>query len=87
MCSWVLCQFHLLSDVDTISPASLNLAKLAKESSAEEPVLFLTTAGSDPSQELEEFAGNTVGKQNYYQVRELPVKGTSVYYPLPYEFL
>ena len=29
------------------------------------PTLFVVSAGSDPSKELEEFAGQTIGRENF----------------------
>ncbi|PAA68244.1 hypothetical protein BOX15_Mlig013490g1 [Macrostomum lignano] len=56
-------------DLNEISPPNVNLKVLfEKETSATEPVLVLISAGSDPSQELQELAGQTIGSENYHQV-------------------
>lgn len=40
----------------------------ALEQSSETPLLFITSIGSDPSKEIEEFANGTVGKEKFYQI-------------------
>lgn len=56
-------------NVSTISPPPPNLQKIYKdESNPFEPVLLITTPGADPSQELEDFALKTVGRDHYHQV-------------------
>ncbi|KAK9815706.1 hypothetical protein WJX72_008353 [[Myrmecia] bisecta] len=55
--------------VPSIKPAALSLPSLVEhESTAGEPLLFITTPGADPSQELEEVAGRTVCADRYHQV-------------------
>jgi dynein heavy chain 2 len=55
--------------IPTVAPPSTSIAKLHEmESTAAEPILFITTPGADPSQELEEFAGRLVGRGRYHQV-------------------
>ncbi len=49
---------ELISEVEEISK---NEKKLI-------PVLFITTLGSDPSKELEDFATKEIGKENYYEI-------------------
>lgn len=59
-----------LLEVKSISPPSMSLQRVYEsESSASEPVLFITTPGADPSQELQDFAERIVGKARYHQVR------------------
>jgi dynein heavy chain 2 len=53
----------------TINPPSLSLANLLEEQGENKcPVLFLTTLGSDPSRELEEFSTTEVGRENYIEI-------------------
>ena len=55
--------------VDSISPPPVSFAALhAGETSADVPILMITTAGADPSRELEDFAGATVGKSSYKEL-------------------
>ncbi|KAK3801155.1 hypothetical protein RRG08_006872 [Elysia crispata] len=51
-----------------LSPPSINLKKLYQESIATEPVLIVISAGADPSQELQDLAGETIGIERYHQV-------------------
>jgi len=48
--------------------ASLNMKRLIKETNAKEPILIIVSPGSDPSQELQELANQTVGGDRYHQV-------------------
>lgn len=50
-----------------LTPSSINLKHLHKEQ-AVEPVLFIVSAGADPSTELEELAKEAVGEGHYHQV-------------------
>lgn len=52
----------------TVAPPPLSLEKILGESSNSEPILFVTTAGADPSQELEDFAFKVVGKNSFQQL-------------------
>ncbi|KAI8824969.1 dynein heavy chain and region D6 of dynein motor-domain-containing protein [Fimicolochytrium jonesii] len=53
----------------TLAPAAMNLAKMSgEESIPTEPILFITTAGADPSDELRELAVKEVGESKYHQV-------------------
>lgn len=54
--------------VVSMSPPPLSLQVLLNETRATEPVLFVTTAGADPTQELEEFAEKVVGKGAFRQL-------------------
>ncbi|TPX62627.1 hypothetical protein PhCBS80983_g00247 [Powellomyces hirtus] len=55
--------------MSSLAPPPLNLERLfTQESLPKEPILFITTAGADPSQELKEFASRTVGDDHYHQV-------------------
>ena len=52
-----------------ISPAPLSLSALYEnDSSPEEPILFIISAGSDPSTELQEFAASEVGREGYHEI-------------------
>lgn len=46
----------------------LGLQVMERESSASEPVLFITTPGADPSQELAEYAQQRVGRERFQEV-------------------
>ena len=55
--------------VSTISTVSFSFKNLYREESAPDtPVLFLTSPGSDPSKELEEFAEAEVGRENFHEL-------------------
>lgn len=54
--------------VQSMSPPPLNYASLVEETSADEPILFIATAGADPTAELEDFAIKTVGKDSFKQL-------------------
>lgn len=52
-----------------LSPPNVNLRRLfEQETSAAEPILIIISPGTDPSQELEELAKNTIGSDKYHQV-------------------
>jgi len=42
--------------------------KIKSEEKKTVPILFITTLGSDPSKELEDFANKEIGSQNYIQI-------------------
>ncbi len=53
----------------SITPAVLNMKKLyLEETSATEPILFITTPGADPSVELRDLASKEVGLSNFFEV-------------------
>jgi dynein heavy chain 2 len=49
--------------VGTLSPPPVSMAQLYEEAEAAVPTLLITTAGADPSKELEEFATEKVGRE------------------------
>ena len=52
-----------------LSPSTLNLKKLyTSETLPSEPILLIISPGADPSQELQEFAEETIGGENYHEV-------------------
>ncbi|CAN0042899.1 unnamed protein product [Ascophyllum nodosum] len=54
--------------VSSLSPSAQSLEHLYKqESSANIPILLITTSGADPGKEMEELAENTVGRVRWYQ--------------------
>ncbi|KAJ3197037.1 Cytoplasmic dynein 2 heavy chain 1 [Irineochytrium annulatum] len=58
---------HAMNFGDT--PPSLNFKRIFNEETlAEEPILFITTPGADPSQELRDFAAKEIGADNYREV-------------------
>jgi dynein heavy chain 2 len=53
----------------TIQAATFSLANLYQtESSPTDPILFIISAGSDPSAELEEFADQIVGRNAFHEI-------------------
>ena len=53
-----------------LSAENVNLKRLYEEETAStEPVLIIVSPGTDPSQELEDLAKNTIGSDRYHQVR------------------
>lgn len=57
------------TQVQSLSPAALNLFKVYKDESVPtEPILLIVSPGADPSQELEEVALKVVGREKYLQV-------------------
>lgn len=54
--------------VSTLTPPSLHLGDVVRETSPDEPILFVTTAGADPSQELEDFAAKSIGLDRFKQL-------------------
>ncbi|RKO94668.1 hypothetical protein BDK51DRAFT_21975 [Blyttiomyces helicus] len=55
--------------IESLAPSPLNMKRLyLEETIPTEPILFITTPGADPSQELKEFAASEVGLDNYHQV-------------------
>nr|BBC28429.1 cytoplasmic dynein 1b heavy chain [Yamagishiella unicocca] len=56
-------------NIKSVSPPPFSLKTLIEgESRGDEPVLFITTPGADPSQELSEHAAATMGKEKYHEV-------------------
>lgn len=52
-----------------IQPAPFALRNLYEnESNCKEPILFIISAGSDPSSELQEFAETVVGRQSFHEL-------------------
>ncbi|XP_032878557.1 cytoplasmic dynein 2 heavy chain 1 isoform X2 [Amblyraja radiata] len=51
-----------------LSPPLLNLKRLLNETLATEPVLIIISPGADPSQELQELASETIGRENFHEV-------------------
>ncbi|XJO78526.1 hypothetical protein BDV3_002952 [Batrachochytrium dendrobatidis] len=55
--------------MDNLAPPALELKQFFdKETISSEPVLFITTSGADPTQELRDLAMTEVGAENYYQI-------------------
>lgn len=54
--------------ISSLSPAPLSFTELREEEGSETPILLITTAGADPSKELEEFAVKTVGRERYQEL-------------------
>ncbi|KAJ3042257.1 Cytoplasmic dynein 2 heavy chain 1 [Rhizophlyctis rosea] len=55
--------------VDNLAPPPLSLKRVQTEESVpSQPILFITTPGTDPSQELKDFASQEVGLENYHQI-------------------
>ena len=52
-----------------LSPPTVSLKKLYQESMATEPILIIISTGADPSQELQELAGEVVGLDKFHQVK------------------
>lgn len=53
-----------------LSPPNVNLKRLyEQETQASEPILIIISAGADPSQELQDVAKETIGLEQYHQVR------------------
>eukprot|EP00906_Rhabdomonas_costata_P001229 RCo001932 len=57
-----------LLELESLTPPAMNLASIAKEVSATEPVLMITTPGADPSQEWAEIAQRVVGTGKFTQL-------------------
>nr|ADI46936.1 DHC1bm [Volvox carteri f. nagariensis] len=56
-------------NIKSVAPPPFSLKALIEtESRCDEPVLFITTPGADPSQELSEHAAATMGKERYHEV-------------------
>uniref|UniRef100_A0A8C9S5I7 Cytoplasmic dynein 2 heavy chain 1 n=1 Tax=Scleropages formosus TaxID=113540 RepID=A0A8C9S5I7_SCLFO len=51
-----------------LSPPPLSLKRLYQETLETEPILIIISPGADPSQELLELAGETVGRENYHEL-------------------
>ncbi|MFT7803200.1 cytoplasmic dynein 2 heavy chain 1 [Arapaima gigas] len=51
-----------------LSPPPLSLKRLYLETIETEPILIIISPGADPSQELLELAGETVGRENYHEL-------------------
>ena len=57
-------------NIPSLAPPSLSINQLIHDASNDNktPIMFLTTLGSDPSKELEDFAVKEVGRENYIEV-------------------
>lgn len=56
-------------NIKSLAPNTAGTKQLLQsEANAEQPVLFITTPGADPSQELSEYANATVGRDRYHEV-------------------
>ncbi|GLI62890.1 cytoplasmic dynein 1b heavy chain [Volvox africanus] len=56
-------------NIKSVAPPPFSLKTLIEtESRCDEPILFITTPGADPSQELSEHAAVTMGKERYHEV-------------------
>ena len=55
-------------NINSLAPPSMSLNQLIAESTQGIPIMFLTTLGSDPSKELEEYAIKEVGRENYIEI-------------------
>jgi dynein heavy chain 2 len=54
---------------NTIAPAPLSVESLYEnDTDCFTPILFITSPGSDPSDELQEFASTEVGRQGYHEI-------------------
>ena len=51
-----------------LSPSSISVKKVHKETLATEPILIIISPGADPSQELQEMAQEVIGIDKYHQV-------------------
>jgi len=54
--------------IKSVSPDPLNFQVLVHETHALQPILFIATAGADPTQELEDFANKEVGENAFAQL-------------------
>jgi dynein heavy chain 2 len=54
--------------LESVSPPSPSLAELYADSDSRTPILLITTAGTDPSKQLQEFARTTVGTDRYEEL-------------------
>jgi dynein heavy chain 2 len=58
-----------LLGIESIVPPTLSLKSLIEsETTANEPIIFITTPGADPSQDLREFGSKQVGSDKYHEV-------------------
>lgn len=48
-----------------VTGVTFSFKSLLEETNPEIPILFITSQGSDPSKELEEFAENEVGRESF----------------------
>ena len=56
-------------NVPTTSPPPMSLGVLAEsETDSTTPILMISTAGCDPSKELEELAKRTIGSEHYHEI-------------------
>jgi len=53
----------------SVQPTDFNMKRLVEsESVATEPILFIISPGSDPSQELQTYAEQAVGRASYHEL-------------------
>eukprot|EP00501_MAST-03F_sp_TOSAG23-6_P000982 GSMAST32.ASY1.ANO1.1018.1 assembled CDS len=58
-----------LLGLSSISPTPTNVSRLhQEESSCETPILFIVTTGVDPCKDLQDYAAQTVGEDNYFEM-------------------
>ena len=51
-----------------LATSTLNLKRLTQDTSPKEPILIIISPGTDPSQDLQELAVGTVGREKYHEV-------------------
>lgn len=53
----------------TVKPTPFSLSNLYEhETTCKDPILFIISPGSDPSQELQQFAEQVVGREAYHEI-------------------
>lgn len=85
-------------NIRSISPPPFNLTFVQDEFTATQPILFLVTPGSDPCEELAQFAVQTIGQEHFHEVamgqgqaevaldllQRCAEKGLSDFQPMPF---
>ena len=75
-------------NIKSVAPSSAGIKQvMEQEGSCEQPVLFITTPGADPSADIIEYAHATVGADRFHEVslnQPLPsLISLHQYHPLP----
>jgi hypothetical protein len=59
-------------NIKSVAPSSAGIKQVMEaEGSCEQPVLFITTPGADPSADIIEYANATVGPDRFHEVSAL----------------
>ena len=62
----------LYAGMKELTTPTVNLKRLCQDTVLGEPILVIISPGADPSQELQELAGEVIGAEHYHEVSIYP---------------